>query len=478
MASQINPQNINGAFPVAGQDNNSQGFRDNFTNTQNNFQFAANEISDLQNKAIVNSQLSGGAILTTQNNMLGSPLINALISDFAASAISLGVVGGAVNINYQAGHYQTLTTDNPVTLGFTNFPSAGQMGLVSVQITVSNVVHTVTLPGSVTLGTQGIQGYASGNNTITFAQTGVYTFTFTTSDGGSTVTIIDQTRPLSYYTNNVTIANGGNLSVTGLIYGNVVGNISGNLIAPGSNTQVIFNTNGSANASSNFTFNTATNALTVAGNITGSYILGNGALLTGLSGTSLSGNMTGNILANTFTINNLPGLSVTGNVAAGNINMLGAISTTGNVRGGNILSGSILSAAGTIATGTNIVALGSISAGTTITAQSNLTVQGVALLTSSESLAATNPVSLAVTTSYFTTGAAETATLAAGANGQIKILVAEDISLGNMVITVADAGWKTSGSGTITFGTIGSACTLQCVVGKWFCIGNNGAVFA
>ena len=43
MTSQINPNNIDGAYPVAGQDNNSQGFRDNFTNTINNFTKAADE---------------------------------------------------------------------------------------------------------------------------------------------------------------------------------------------------------------------------------------------------------------------------------------------------------------------------------------------------------------------------------------------------------------------------------------------------
>jgi hypothetical protein len=46
MASQINPNDIDGAYPVAGQDNNSQGFRDNFTNTKTNFTYAANEITD------------------------------------------------------------------------------------------------------------------------------------------------------------------------------------------------------------------------------------------------------------------------------------------------------------------------------------------------------------------------------------------------------------------------------------------------
>ena len=57
MTSAINPNNIDGAYPVAGQDNNSQGFRDNFTNTATNFQYAADEISDLQAKVVLKAAL-------------------------------------------------------------------------------------------------------------------------------------------------------------------------------------------------------------------------------------------------------------------------------------------------------------------------------------------------------------------------------------------------------------------------------------
>ena len=49
-------------------------------------------------------------------------------------------------------------------------------------------------------------------------------------------------------------------------------------------------------------------------------------------------------------------------------------------------------------------------------------------------------------------------------------------SAGNMVITVTNPGW--GGTGTITFSVVGQGCTLQYVNSKWFCIGNNGAVFA
>ena len=50
--------------------------------------------------------------------------------------------------------------------------------------------------------------------------------------------------------------------------------------------------------------------------------------------------------------------------------------------------------------------------------------------------------------------------------------------IGTMVITVTNAGWKGSGPGTITFDAAGDSCTVQYVNSKWFCIGNNGAVFA
>jgi hypothetical protein len=96
---------------------------------------------------------------------------------------------------------------------------------------------------------------------------------------------------------------------------------------------------------------------------------------------------------------------------------------------------------------------------------------------SNEDLAASAAASLLKTTSYFSTAASETATLAAGVEGQIKTF-AMYANSGNMVITVTNAGWKTSGAGTITFDTIGDACTLQYVNSKWFCIGNNGCTFA
>jgi hypothetical protein len=296
MTSAINPNNIDGAYPVAGQDNNSQGFRDNFTNTKTNFAYAADEITDLQNNAILKAALTG---TTLNNDMNGSILSNAQLQDMSETRVALGTLSGTVTINYSAGSYQTVTTNGSIILAFTSgsWPVAGTLGTVAVQVYVSSVAHTVTFPLAVSVNNAGIQGINTSTNTVTFASAGYYTFVFSTSDGGSAISV-DQVN---------------------------------NALTPFNNT--------------------------------------------------------------------------------------------------------------------------------------------------SQDLAASAAASLAVTASYFSTAAAETATLAAGVAGQIKTF-AMFADLGDMVITVTNAGWKTSGTGTITFDTIGDACTLQYINSKWFCIGNNGCVFA
>jgi hypothetical protein len=195
MTSAINPNNIDGTYPVAGQDNNSQGFRDNFTNIKTNFQYAEDEITDLQTNAVVKN---------ADNNLNGSGLSNAVLNDMGYKRLTLGTTGGSVTINYADGIYQTMTTNATTQLAFTNFPPAGVAGEVYFQITVASVAHTLTLPVAVSVGLTGVQGISG--QVITFGATGTYNFRFTTNDGGTTVTVYDLNRPLNYYTNALTVA--------------------------------------------------------------------------------------------------------------------------------------------------------------------------------------------------------------------------------------------------------------------------------
>jgi len=69
-----------------------------------------------------------------------------------------------------------------------------------------------------------------------------------------------------------------NVSVTGNITAaNFIGNITSNITVPGANTQVIFNDNGSADATAGFTFNKTSNLVTVGGNVSAVGFVGNGA---------------------------------------------------------------------------------------------------------------------------------------------------------------------------------------------------------
>lgn len=186
MTSQINPNNINGAYPVAGQDNNSQGFRDNFTNTSTNFEYAANEITDLQNNAVLKSALTG---TTLNNNMNGSLISNAQIQGFSETVVNLGTLTGTVPIDVAAGAYQTVTTGGSISLAFSNWTVAGTASAVTVEVTVTNTAFTLQLP--VALDAGGIQGYIPSSGAISFSATGIFSFTFVTTDNGSTIQVIN-----------------------------------------------------------------------------------------------------------------------------------------------------------------------------------------------------------------------------------------------------------------------------------------------
>lgn len=221
MASNINPNNIDGTYPVAGQDNNSQGFRDNFTNIKTNLNFAKNEITDLQNNAVLKGALSGTAL---NNNMNGVVLSNAKLQDMSETRVNLGTTSGAVTINYAAGPYYTVTTSGSITVVFTNFPEAGSGSVARcrLQVNVTSTAHTVTVtPGgspvaSNLVGANNIQGMNANTGTITFSQTGVYEFEFETYNGGTTISVFDLNRnrdPLVLPSEQV-ITTSGNVSLT------------------------------------------------------------------------------------------------------------------------------------------------------------------------------------------------------------------------------------------------------------------------
>jgi len=209
MTSQINPNNIDGQYPVAGQPNNTQGFRDNFTNIKTNFQTAATEITDLENKGLFKAALTG----TTLDNNMDNNLIYAVkLQDVSYTYLQQTATAGAIAIDYAAAQYQLVAPTANVSLSFSNWPIAGDEGVVYIDIVVTNTAYTVTLPSAVSLGISGIQGYSA--NVITFGAVGTYRFAFSSADSGTTIAIYDLNRALTAYTNPFGYVAGGGGTVT------------------------------------------------------------------------------------------------------------------------------------------------------------------------------------------------------------------------------------------------------------------------
>jgi len=191
MASNINANNIDGTFPIAGQDNDSQAFRDNFTNIKTNFSNAKTEIEDLQSKVILKSALTS---TTLDNSGSGALLKDFELRDVSETRVAKGTTSGTVTLSYTEGGYQTATTSGSVTLAFSNFPASGKLGRVRFELTVASVAHTLTLPAAVSLGANSLHGIVPATKVITFDATGTYIFEFTTDDSGTTVAVNDLTR--------------------------------------------------------------------------------------------------------------------------------------------------------------------------------------------------------------------------------------------------------------------------------------------
>ena len=190
MASSINTANIDGSFPVAGQDNSSQGFRDNFTNIKTNFGYTKSELEDLQNKAILKSALTG---TTLDNDMDGNIIYNVEMNQLGMTKNGHGVTNGTVAINFEDGYYHTLTTSGTVTLGFTGWPTSGTFAELTVAITVASVAHTVELPTAVVYGINTVPGISS--QVITFPSVGTYILKFSTDDNGTSIRVEYASQP-------------------------------------------------------------------------------------------------------------------------------------------------------------------------------------------------------------------------------------------------------------------------------------------
>ena len=140
MSSNINPNNIDSDYPIAGHDNDSQGFRDNFTNIKTNFENTKAELEDLQGKVVLKDALIGAGV-NPDNDLDGETILSAVMQDMRVPVVD--AVAGAIDVS-AASYYRLSVADGDVSLSFTGWPNTDQYAKVVVEVTVTHLNATIS----------------------------------------------------------------------------------------------------------------------------------------------------------------------------------------------------------------------------------------------------------------------------------------------------------------------------------------------
>ena len=179
MASNINETGVNTEYPRAGEDNDSQGFRDNFSVISSNFVAAKSEIESLQ---------TNSAKLNAGNDFLGNDVSGANLIANTTKLYAGGTITGPQNVSFTNGNYQTFTIGASLTLTFADWPTANKVGkirLVLLDTLGDSTTRTVTwaTSGGGTIKT----GPGWPSPFVVESNVNPVVVDFWTSDGGTTV---------------------------------------------------------------------------------------------------------------------------------------------------------------------------------------------------------------------------------------------------------------------------------------------------
>jgi hypothetical protein len=124
MTSQINYGAITTSYPVAGEDNDSQGFRDNFTAIAAGLAVAKTELTQLQNSTVLRADLATNTD-AVQNDLNGSTIANAFYNKFYGVYFNGGTRSASADVDLVNGPIQKFTLSSNTVLTFKGWPATG-----------------------------------------------------------------------------------------------------------------------------------------------------------------------------------------------------------------------------------------------------------------------------------------------------------------------------------------------------------------
>ena len=140
MPSNIISGTIDGAYPVAGVDNDTQGFRDNFTIIKTGLATAASEVTALQ---------ANTAKLNESNDFNGTDIADANFTLNTEKYHNIGTVITGQNISFLNGHHQSLSINlnedtDTINFALADWPDRDHLAKMTVQMFGNDTAKTVT----------------------------------------------------------------------------------------------------------------------------------------------------------------------------------------------------------------------------------------------------------------------------------------------------------------------------------------------
>ena len=152
MTSAINYLSINANFPIAGQDNDTQTFRDNFDTIKSNFTSAQEEITDLQ----LYSAKTNTDNDFNNNEISKTVLRNTMFKKFDGGIITLPTT--QLTVDYENGGYQVFRFSANMNIDFQNLPenssASGPIGCGKITLELYGDGLTRTLTFITSAGTE------------------------------------------------------------------------------------------------------------------------------------------------------------------------------------------------------------------------------------------------------------------------------------------------------------------------------------
>jgi hypothetical protein len=139
VTSNINYLGINENFPVAGEDNDTQVFRDNFDTIKTSLNTAKTEITDLQ----INT-----ARTDVDNDFNRKLISSAVMLNNYDKKFDGGVIAAPLTVDYENGNYQIFRFGVNTTVEFLNFPDDESnptgLGKVTLELYGDGTARTLT----------------------------------------------------------------------------------------------------------------------------------------------------------------------------------------------------------------------------------------------------------------------------------------------------------------------------------------------